>query len=224
MSRLQLLIAVLCLGAPIATSEAHAWRFGISVGVPIYPYPYPYPYARPYYPGYGYYAPYGYPYYYPAPPVTVVGAAPAPGIVQQAPPVTVVPVPTVAGPAIGPAPAIASSNAPAGAVVQVSNASGASRVEKLLPQLSDPQEHVRRDAAMDLGRLKAAKAVDALVKMLTSDSSPVAREAAARALGLIASPQSLTALIQAAQVDRDRDVRHSAQFSVEIIRTHLRGN
>jgi len=31
-------------------------------------------------------------------------------------------------------------------------------------------------------------------------------------------------LFRAAQVDEDRDVRHSAQFSVEIIRTHLRGN
>ena len=38
------------------------------------------------------------------------------------------------------------------------------------------------------------------------------------------APQTLTALIRAAQVDEDRDVRHSAQFSVEIIRTNLRGN
>jgi hypothetical protein len=222
MSRLQLLIAVLCLGAPIATSEAHAWGFGISIGVPIYPYPY----ARPYYPGYGYYAPYGYPYYYGVPPVTVVGAAPAPAgpyVAQQAPPATVLPVPTAAGPAIGPAPSIASTSAPAATIVQASNTESASRVATLLPQLNNAQEHVRRDAAMDLGRLKSAKAVDALVKMLASDSSPVAREAAARALGLIAAPQSLTALIRAAQVDDDRDVRHSAQFSVEIIRTNLRG-
>jgi hypothetical protein len=236
MSRLQLLIAVLCLGAPIATSEAQAWRFGISIGVPVYPYPYPY--ARPYYPGWGYYQPYGYPYAYPppvtvvgaapivvqpAPPVTVVGAAPAP-VAQQAPAPTVVPVPVAAGPALGPQPAIAPANAPTiRTVVQASNAESASRVATLLPRLGDAQEHVRRDAAMDLGRLKAAKAVDPLVKMLASDSSPVAREAAARALGLIASPQSLTALIQAAQVDQDRDVRHSAQFSVEIIRANLRG-
>ncbi len=230
MSRLQLLIALVCLGAPVATSEAQAWRLGISIGVPLYPYPYPY--ARPYYPAYGYYAPYGYPYYYPAPPVTVVSVPPAPVVLQPAPvvvqqarPTTVVPVATVAGPAVGPPPSIASSNAPAaGTIVQASNGASAARVETLLPKLGDAQEHVRRDAAMDLGRLKAAKAVDALVKMLSSDSSPAAREAAARALGLIASPQSLTALIQAAQVDQDRDVRHSAQFSVEIIRSNLRGN
>jgi HEAT repeats len=229
MSRLQLLIAVLCLGAPFATSEAHAWRFGISIGVPLFPYsyPYPYPYARPYYPAYGYYAPYGYPYYYAAPPVAVVGAAAAPVgpvVAQQAPFATVVPVPLATGPAVGPAPSIASTNAPPVTIVQASNTESASRAGKLLPQLNDAREQVRRDAAMDLGRLKAATAVDPLVKMLATDTSPVARDAAARALGLIAAPQSLTALIQAAQGDDDRDVRHSAQFSVEIIRTNLRGN
>jgi HEAT repeat protein len=43
-------------------------------------------------------------------------------------------------------------------------------------------------------------------------------------LGLIASPRSLPALIQAAQADNDRDVRHSAQFAVEIIRANLQRN
>ncbi|MBI3824025.1 MAG: hypothetical protein HY289_15260 [Planctomycetes bacterium] len=53
---------------------------------------------------------------------------------------------------------------------------------------------------------------------------PVAREGGARALGLIAEHRSLNALIFAAQADNDRDVRHSAQFAVEIIRTNLRRN
>lgn len=223
MSRLQLLVAVFCLGAPITTTEAQAWGFGISIGVPVYPY------HRPYYPGWGYYRPYaypyGYPYIYPAAPVVVVGSTPQPVLVQPSLNPAVVAVPAVAGPALGPPPAIASAAPPAaGTIIQANNTESASRVEQLLGQLSHSQESVRRDAAMDLGRLKSAKAVDPLVKMLAADSSPAVREATARALGLIAAPQTLTALIRAAQVDQDRDVRHSAQFSVEIIRTNLRGN
>src|ERR1700676_3850558 len=66
MFRKQLLIALVCLVAPIASTEAHAWGFGINIGIPIYPYP------RPYcYPAYGYYyRPYT--YVYPPPPVYVV--------------------------------------------------------------------------------------------------------------------------------------------------------
>ena len=43
-------------------------------------------------------------------------------------------------------------------------------------------------------------------------------------LTMIGSQRSLNALIYAAQADNDRDVRHSAQFAVEVIRTNLRGN
>jgi HEAT repeat protein len=46
------------------------------------------------------------------------------------------------------------------------------------------------------------------------------RESAARGLGLIADPAALTALEQAAQLDGDRDVRHSAAFAAEVIRAH----
>jgi hypothetical protein len=215
MSRLKLFLAVLCLGAPIATSEAHAWwRVGVNIGIPICPGPcYPWGY---------YYHPY--PYYVAPAPVVVVPAAapaavavqpvPAAAVVQSAPAPTVTPVATSPTPAVGPPPT----------VVQANHSDGVVRIEGLLQQLSQPQENVRRDAALDLGRLKAAKAVDPLVRMLATDNSPVVRDAAARALGLIASPASLNALIQAAQVDSDRDVRHSAQFAVEIIRTNLRGN
>jgi HEAT repeat protein len=107
---------------------------------------------------------------------------------------------------------------------QTNYSTSSPRIDQLLAQLSSTQEHVRCDTAMDLGRLKATKAVDSLQRMLANDASPVAREAAARALGLIGSAQSLNALIRAAQLDTDRDVRHSAQFAVEIIRTILRGN
>jgi HEAT repeat protein len=98
------------------------------------------------------------------------------------------------------------------------------KVDNLLSQLSNPNEAVRRDAALDLGRMKAQRAVDPLMNMLSKDSSSVVRDAAARALGLIAAPRSLQALIYAAQADNDREVRHSAQFAVEVIRTNLRGN
>src|SRR4051794_37238104 len=88
MSRLQLLIAVLCLGAPIATTEAHAWGVAIGVGLPVYPRPYwgPYPW--------GYYRPYPYVYAAPAP----IVVAPQPVVVPS------VPVVTPPAPAVAPIP------------------------------------------------------------------------------------------------------------------------
>jgi hypothetical protein len=110
-------------------------------------------------------------------------------------------------------------------VIPAGNATPAgSNVDSLLAHLSDARDTARRDAAMDLGRAQAQKAVDPLMNLLAKDSSPLVRDAAARALGLIGSQRSLNALIYAAQADNDRDVRHSAQFAVEVIRTNLRGN
>ena len=80
-------------------------------------------------------------------------------------------------------------------------------ITPLLQKLSDPSETVRRDAAVDLGRMKATTAVEALTDVLAKDASPIARDGAARGLGLIASPRSLNALIYAAQADNDREVR-----------------
>jgi hypothetical protein len=88
--------------------------------------------------------------------------------------------------------------------------------------LSDADERMRAEGAIQLGRSRAHEAVDRLTIMLASDRSPVAREAAARALGLIGSPRAIPALQQAAQADTDRDVRHSAQFAVEVIQTSRR--
>jgi HEAT repeat protein len=64
--------------------------------------------------------------------------------------------------------------------------------------------------------------VGPLSALLTSDRSPAVRETAARALGLIGSPQAVTALTRAAQADTDRDVRRSAQFAVEVIEVNQR--
>ena len=79
----------------------------------------------------------------------------------------------------------------------------------------------RADAAIRLGRNKDAQAVPHLTQTLRSDSSPAVREAAARGLGLIGAPASLSALQNAAQADDDRDVRRSASFAAEIIRANL---
>jgi hypothetical protein len=207
MRRLLLTFALFSLLAlsPLA-QRAQAWvgvRLGI--GLPIYVGP------GPYY--------YGNPYYYPP---TYV--APAPVIYQPAPSVSVVPAPASVGTA--PAnntvsaarpPAIVDNVIPTGNQVPP-------QIDALVRQLSDASETVRRDAALEIGRLKARNAVDVLTNMLAKDPSPVARDGAARALGLMASPQSLNALIYAAQADDDREVRHSAQFAVEIIRSNLRGN
>jgi HEAT repeat protein len=74
------------------------------------------------------------------------------------------------------------------------------------------------DAAIALGRNKMDKALEPLQGLLANDPSPRVREAAARALGLLAAPGALKALEMAAQADNDKDVRHSAQFAAEVIR------
>jgi hypothetical protein len=192
---------------------AEAWgRVGFGIGINVAP---PFYYGRPYY-----YP--GYPYYYAPPPL--VYAPPPPVYVQPAP------VAVQAAPTYAPAPS-ATMTTPAQApqllaapmpVVQANHQGNAGRAEQLLQQLRDEQETTRRDAAMDLGRLKTPQAIDPLTQMLSKDGSPVVREAAARALGLIGSPRALNALIYAAQADQDRDVRHSAQFAIEVIRANLR--
>jgi HEAT repeat protein len=91
-----------------------------------------------------------------------------------------------------------------------------------LGALNDPDPKVRAEASIRVGRLKDERAVSPLVRTLQEDTSPAVREAAARGLGLIASPSSLPALQTAAQADDDRDVRRSASFAAEIIRANLR--
>jgi hypothetical protein len=205
------------LGLTPLAEQAQAWGgVRIGIGIPLYVGP------GPYY--------YGYPYRYYYPPTYVV---PAPQVVYQAPPPLVAappapglseavpnaPLPQAnAAPAPGAAPLPPVTN-----VIPVSN-QASPQVDALVRQLSLASETARRDAALQLGRLKANSAVDALVNVLGKDVSPVARDGAARALGLIGSPTSLKALIYAAQADEDREVRRSAQFAVEVIRSNLRGN
>src|SRR5262245_38222059 len=206
MKRISLIIlSVMFALSWCSTAQAGPWGWsvGVRIGVPgpyyYYPrpwYPYPY-YVRPYYP---------------------VGVYVAPGpIVYEPAPVVVQPAPVVVR-SSDPAPATSNStpvnsNSNWTPAITTTSASGdasnrKSTMDYNLQMLRSPEESVRRDAAMELGRMKATRAVDPLAATLAGDKSPVVRDAAARALGLIGSPNSLTALIRAAQADSDRDVRH----------------
>jgi HEAT repeats len=205
MKQLQLMLATLGLLIFTPFTQTSHGRPYIGFGIRIGP-------GYFYGPG-PYYSGYGYPYYVPGP--IVYDTAPPIVVRQAAPVIEAVPAPVAPNPP--PPPPL-----PANVVPTQNVAPTPTRMDSLLSQLRDPSETVRRDAAMDLGRMKAQKAVDPLIQLLSKDASPIARDGAARALGLIASPRSLNALIYASQADNDRDVRHSSQFAVEIIRTNLR--
>src|SRR5262249_9668335 len=201
------------LAGVAATAQASGPRVavGLSFGVPCYrPWYGPYPY---------YYAP----VYYVPPPRAIY--EPAPVVVQPAPVVVTSPPATVSSAPVpvAPVPVAPVPVVPAPSVVRATSNSPAD-VAAYTQQLTNPDEAVRRDAIMELGRLKAEQSLDALHAALAGDRSPTVRDAAARALGLIGSQRSLTALLHAAQADSDRDVRRSAQFAVEVIQIHNRSN
>jgi hypothetical protein len=185
---------------------------------------------RPYY-GYGYRPYLGVGFYGPAYPVYV---APPPVIVAQ-PPVVVQQPPVVAQPAYpapaapaplpAPTPAAAAPAAPAPLTPAVATSAVSDRqadIDGCIGRLNSQQEEARIDALIQLGRLKARRATGPIIRALNSDPSPKVREAAARSLGLIADPETLAALQRAALADDDRDVRHSAGFSAEVIRGAMR--
>jgi HEAT repeat protein len=92
-------------------------------------------------------------------------------------------------------------------------------VDRHVQMLRSPEENVRLEGVTQLGRLQDQRALDPLAATLAGDASATVREAAARALALIGSPRALPALRQAAQNDRDHDVRHSAQFAMDVLQT-----
>jgi hypothetical protein len=198
---------VLGLATTAATVEAHGFiGVGVNIGFPVYPRPY----CGPYY----------YPYYRPYPVYVgpAVYVAPPPPVVIEQPPVYV----PAAVVRTTPTPGTPSSPYQEPPIAQRPQDVKQADISRHLPLLNDADERTRSDAAMDLGRLKAQSAIDVLCSVLTNDKSALVRESAARALGLIASPRALGALQNAAQVDNDRDVRRSAQFSAEVIRANLR--
>jgi hypothetical protein len=210
-------VSVLCLLA-LSSRPAQARVFvGVGIGLPVWGPPcYGW---RPYY-----YRPYYYaPYYYAPPPVVV--AQPAPVTVVQPAPVTVVQPSQPAATALQPVPVTQSTSASSPEPPLVRAASADSRqtaVSGWLQRLSHSDDAVRSEAAIELGRMKARRAVDPLAATLAGDRSPAVREAAARALGLIGSPQALTALQHAALADNDNNVRHIAQFAADVIQSNQR--
>lgn len=201
-------LLALTLGATVAEARGRVGlSLGFNFGVPVY-------YRPCYGPGY-YYRPYP---VYVAPPPLVVQPVP---VVQ---PVTVVqPAPVVQ--AVQPvyqAPAPVAAPAPTIARAQRQDEPPLAGIDQCLEQLRSQDERARSDAAIQLGRLKARRAVGPLTQALQTERNPAVRDAAARGLGLIGDPVALNALQRAAQADDDRDVRHSAAFAAEILRSNLR--
>jgi len=215
------LAALITACSPWSVSQS-----GVYVGVGI-PGPYYRPYCRPWHGygygyGYGFYRPYG---VYVAPPPVVVGAAPV--VVQQPvvaqPAYTPAPPPPAQAPAPLPPPVPASTAAMSSTPeVMPAAATGQVDLDTCVRQIQTGDEQTRADALVRLGKLRAERAVGPMVKALNSDASPKVREAAARGLGLIASPSALSALQYAAQADDDVEVRRSASFAAEVIRGNLR--
>jgi hypothetical protein len=191
-------LAVLALVGPAAQAGHIGWSIGIGIGAPVY--------YRPWW------GPY---YYYPPYPVVV---QPAPVVVQPAPAMQAAPACQPACQGLPPAPVPVSAVTPTVAR-SVSPDEGPGDIDRNVQRLADPDDRVRAEAAITLGRERARRAVDPLMATLAGDRSPAVRETAARALGLIGAPQALPALQRAAQADADRDVRHSAQFAVEVVQT-----
>jgi HEAT repeats len=192
--------ALMGLAAPAVQAR---WSVGVSIGGPVFYRPWGCCYPGPV-------------YYYPPYPVY---AAP-PAVIVQPAPVVAAPAPVVAAPGqtVPPLQRVAGSDSAAVAV----SSNYQVDLDRYIQQLADPNDQVRLEAALQLGKMKADRAVDPVAATLAGDRSPAVREAAARALGLIGSSRGLTALKYAAQADSDRDVRHSAQFAVEIIHSNLK--
>ena len=95
----------------------------------------------------------------PPPPVTAAAAPPPAVVAAAAPEAELTPPPRLAG------------NAGA-----------------YLRDLSNPDERVRAEASVQLGRMRVQQAVEPLTQLLGQDRSPAVRDAAARGLGLIGSP------------------------------------
>jgi hypothetical protein len=217
-------LAILLMACcPWCTSQAGVY-VGLGYGGPFYR-PYYRPFYRPYYGvGFGFY-----PGYVVPPPVVV---QPAPIVVQQ----PAVIQPAYAPPAQAPAPAPAplppptpdtayAPPPPSPVMPAVATSAGSNRqadIDACLRQLRAGDEQSRADALVRLGRLRAEGATGPMIKALNSDGSAKVREAAARGLGLLADPNTLSALQYAAQADDNGDVRHSASFAAEVIRGNLR--
>jgi hypothetical protein len=210
------LVALVIACCPWSVSQAGV-VVGVRFGGPCY---------RPYW-GYGFYRPYplfiGPAVVVQPAPIYVQPAIVQPTVVQPAypspasPPATQQPAPLPP-----PTPLTASDTAPNDVRPAVATTPNRrAEIDGYLQQLRTGDEQARAEALVRLGRLKAERAVGPMIKALNKDGSPQVREAAARGLGLVAVPSSLSALQYAAQADDDREVRRSASFAAEVIRGQL---
>lgn len=103
---------------------------------------------------------------------------------------------------------------PLTAPAQVS-ANQARAPERLLGDLKSKDAATRREAAVQIGSLRARDGVPALVEAL-SDKEASVREAAAFSLGQISDRQSFEPLARALK-DKDSEVRASAAFSLGML-------
>jgi hypothetical protein len=208
--RLIILAMSIWLGLAAAAAQAGV-RVGIGIGLPG-------PYWGGWYPGYPYY-----PYYYPRPvyvvPPPAVYVAPAATVVQPAspPPAEQPSTPPESKPL--PQPRQVQPEPAPPPIKQVNADERRATIDGYLAALTNPTEQVRLDSVAQLGRMKAIRAVDPLAATLAGDQSPAVREAAARALGIIAAKSALPALNRAAQMDTNHDVRLTAKYAVEIIQS-----
>jgi HEAT repeat protein len=102
-------------------------------------------------------------------------------------------------------------------VYQTLVAMGSISVEPLVAALDDPAQ--RRWAAAALGAIRDARAVPALIDLL-SEGEPAAQATAARALGEIRHPRALEALVRASS-DSHAEVRDAALEALDQMRAVL---
>ncbi len=89
----------------------------------------------------------------------------------------------------------------------------------IIPLLKRDDEHVRHAAALALGVLRAASAVEALRRRLQHDPDPVVRSQAAIALGQIGAPAEAVAGLL--EDEEHTDVRHQCAVALDRIRKDI---
>lgn len=97
-------------------------------------------------------------------------------------------------------------------------AQAGSATERVIAALKDPNASTRREAANQLGALRARDAVRPLIEALKDKDAGV-REAAAFALGQLSSPPAVDALMRLL-ADKDADTRAAAAFALGMIGDH----
>ena len=90
--------------------------------------------------------------------------------------------------------------------------------KKLITILNtDQSSDVRHEAAFYIGKLKLKKATADLIKSMLTDRSVVVRHESAEALGKLNDQTCVPALCKALK-DKSREVRETAELSLEIIK------